>query len=195
MPDEFILTTSGNYSTTYYLHHSTGIPRWLLMLTPIALATAALTASRSLRQSAVQASRITASSRTTADMRGVHPESAVDEDIRLIAIGCQIALLTSHLVWFHYLVLSLPAFLVLLPQVTHRDFPAGHRILVGLALLVCLAFLGFKPFDSFMQSSTVQRLVQAGFANAVLFTMLAWDNPKNEVEWRATRTAARQANL
>jgi len=103
--------------------------------------------------------------------------TTIENDIRLIAIGCQMALLTAHLVRFHYFVLSLPAFLLLLPQVTQRGFTVSHRIQTGLALLVCLFLIGVQACDRFMHPSATEHVIQTVAANAILLAMLVWNWP------------------
>ncbi len=116
-----------------------------------------------------------------ADTEGITiTNSTIETDIRLIAIGCQIALLTAHLVWFHYFVLSLPAVLLLLPQVTNRSFTITHRIQTALALLICLFLIGVQPCDSFMHPSATEHGIQTAVANAILLVMLVWN-------WSAAR--------
>jgi hypothetical protein len=183
MPDEFILTAIGNHSPTYLLRYSLDLPTWIMMLIPIILACVVLGTSRTLWMPSIRGYQDSAQSDAIADTDG-NPiaKSTVENDIRLIAIGCQIALLTAHLVWFHYFVLSLPAFLLLLPQVTQRGLTIRHRIQTGLALFVCLFLIGVQPFDRFMHPAVTEHVIQTAVANAILLVMLAWNWPESRVE-------------
>jgi len=178
MPDEFILTAIGNHSPTYLLQYSLDLPTWMVMLIPVVLAIVILWTSHSLWMPIIPVCQSSAKSdRLVNTDENAIANLTVENDLRLIAIGCQITLLTAHLVWFHYFVLSLPAFLLLLPQVTQRGFTVSHRIQTGLALLVCLFLIGVQACDRFMHPSATEHVIQTVAANAILLAMLVWNWP------------------
>jgi len=161
MPDEFILTEVGNHSPTYLLQYSLDLPTWMVMLIPVVLAIVILWTSRSLWMPIIPVCQSSAKRHKLENTdEYTIANTTIENDIRLIAIGCQMALLTAHLVRFHYFVLSLPAFLLLLPQVTQRGFTVSHRIQTGLALLVCLFLIGVQPCDRFMHPSATEHVIQ-----------------------------------
>lgn len=66
-------------------------------------------------------------------------------EIFVIAIGCLLAVIASRLTWFHYYVLTIPAFIFLLPAATARrpDFNSILRLVPS-----ALAFAALTPIPS-----------------------------------------------
>ena len=88
-----------------------------------------------------------------------------------LAIGCQIQLLTSNLVWYQYCVLSLPAVLVVLREVVCTSFRRDAMFLSGI-LLWCLLLLGFQPVDNIVASPSVEHMLRCTIANTILLILI-----------------------
>ena len=89
------------------------------------------------------------------------------EIVTWLAIGCQIHLLTSNLVWYHYFVLSLPATLIVLRQAA----VSAHRLekcVIGFIVLWCLMLLGLEPIDRILFSPQAERMLRCAVANLIL---------------------------
>ena len=168
MPDDYILTESGNYSLTYFARRN-DVPRWLTSLAgpmiALAVVATAIIQSRYLKTISHFASRVPES--RLADTSDYN----VTNSASWLAIGCQIQILTSNLVWYHYLVLCIPAFLVL----TRNAVLATSRLekcAVGFTIVWCLMCLGFSPVSALVHSSIDERVFRCGFANLMMLLML-----------------------
>ena len=111
---------------------------------------------------------------TAAGDAGTGWETHPTEIARWLAMGCQIHLLTSHLVWYHYFVLSLPAILVLLKSVVSSTSAIRHRVILSLVLLWCLVLLGIEPLDGLLSSPPEEHFLRCLFANTFLLALLVW---------------------
>ena len=155
LPDEIIQTHQGNFSPTYFVR-SCGVPGWLTSLAGTALASALifviLQRQRHRRDETNQETRST--------------------DIAMwLAIGCQIQLLTSNLVWYQYCVLSLPAVLVVLREVVCTPSRRDAMFLSGV-LLWCLLLLGLQPVDELLTSPAVEHMLRCTIANMILLILI-----------------------
>lgn len=111
MPNEIIRTEQGNFSTTYYLM-TAGFPNWALKSVGPVLALTMI-AVPWIRKSVTGHSKTVPGTNTReAQTVGSEWDHGINWPV-WIALGCQIHLLTSHLVWYHYCMLSLPAILIL----------------------------------------------------------------------------------
>jgi hypothetical protein len=98
--------------------------------------------------------------------RETAPAAAV-EDTAAVGAGCLVYLLSSPMVWLHYMLLALPAALVLL-----RPHPGGQRASWRAALAV-LALLGLAV-DPATQAFGLQRLeYQAVLTSLSLLSLFA----------------------
>ena len=88
-----------------------------------------------------------------------------------LAIGCQIHLLTSNLVWYQYCVMSLPAMLVVLREVVCTSSRRDAIFLSGI-LLWCLLLLGFQPVDDIVASPSVEHMLRCTIANGILLILI-----------------------
>lgn len=166
MPDVGISTDIGNFSATYYGQHTLGWPAWLLAMIGPALAMLSV---------GVLAWRGS----------GALPllEGRTDESALLLAMACQVQLLTLHLVWYHYFVLSLPAVLVL----TKRAVVSSSRVeqsMLATCIVWCLLLLGMTGFDEWLASSPTEHFHRCLVANGLLFfaiCMPAMKHRPNEV--------------
>ena len=107
----------------------------------------------------------------------VRRATRADRDIRWLAIGCQIHLLTSHLVWYHYFVLSLPAVLVILKYTVTTSAAMSLRVVPILILVWCLVLLGLEPIDGLLSSPPDEHFLRCLLANAFLLAMVVWIEP------------------
>jgi len=175
LPDEYILTESGNYSLTYFARWH-DVPSWLTSLAGPVLALAVfVTAIIQSRQSKTD---LHLASRLSETQSGETSDYDATNNASWLAIGCQIQMLTSNLVWYHYLVLCIPAFLVL----TRNAVLATSRLekfAFGFTVMWCLACLGFAPVSSFLHFSLEERVLLSGFANLVMLVMLLIRLPKH----------------
>ncbi len=98
-------------------------------------------------------------------------EGRTDESALLLAMACQVQLLTLHLVWYHYFVLSLPAVLVL----TQRAVVSRSRVeqvVLTTSIVWCLLLLGVSGFDEWLASSPAEHFQRCFVANALLLLLL-----------------------
>ena len=97
----------------------------------------------------------------------------MDESALLLAMACQVQLLTLHLVWYHYFVLSLPAVLVL----TQRAVVSRSRVeqvVLTTSIVWCLLLLGMTGFDEWLASSPAEHFQRCFVANALLLMPGGW---------------------
>ena len=159
MPDDIIQTSQGNFSPTYYARHSLGLPSFLLLLTgPVLAAAVAAVLSRTARSRSM-----------SNDER--QPSMDVADWLPWIIAGLQIHLLTSHLVWFHYLVLSLPALLWCVWLGARSHSRVERFLFFGIAAW-CFVLLGFEPLDALMASQREEHFVRCFLANALLMVIV-----------------------
>lgn len=156
MPDSIIRTDMGNFSPTYFAEHGLGVPRWLLLMTGPILAAACVA--------------VLNSGRVSVNGTFVLRRDANDAVV-WIAAGCQIQLLTSHLVWFHYCVLSLPAVFVILKQAVH-SVTRGEQVLLVVIIVWCLLLLGVNPIDGWLASAHTEHMLRCLIANVLLLVTL-----------------------
>jgi hypothetical protein len=158
MPDDIIRTSQGNFSPTYYAQHSLGLPVWLLMLAGPCLTLASAFVMSDFR-------------RKGAPHQGpVDSANGVSQVVPWIIAGLQIHLLTSHLVWYHYCVLSLPAVL----WVLHLASQCRDNVVRALTVVIglwCLLLLGLGPLDAWIGSSQEERCLRCFCANLLLLLM------------------------
>jgi hypothetical protein len=154
LPDDIIQTSQGNFSPTYYAGHSLGVPSTLLLFSgPVLAVTVAFVLSRSARN------------RTGRDAPETSQE--VSEWLPWIIAGLQIYLLTSHLVWFHYFVLSLPALLWCV-WLGIRSCSHVERFVFFAIAAWCFLLLGFRPLDALVASTHKEHFVRCFLANVLL---------------------------
>jgi hypothetical protein len=159
LPDDIIQTSQGNFSPTYYARHSLGLPSFLLLLTgPVLAAAVAAVLSRTARSRAMSNDELPAS-------------MDVADWLPWIIAGLQIHLLTSHLVWFHYLVLSLPALLWCVWLGARTNSRVERFLFFGVAAW-CFVLLGFEPLDALMASQREEHFVRCFLANALLMVIV-----------------------
>ncbi len=155
LPDDIIQTHRGNYSPTYFAR-SCGVPGWLTSLAGMLLAGALMfvmkDGQRNRRDETSQ-------------------ETSATDIAKWLAIGCQIHLLTSNLVWYHYFLLSLPAVLVILREVAFTPSRRDAIFLSGI-LLWCLLLLGLQPVDKLLPSPPVEHMFRCAIANGILLLLL-----------------------
>jgi hypothetical protein len=161
MPDVGISTDIGNFSATYYGQHTLGLPTWLLAMVGPALAILSV---------------------SVLVWRGPGPlhqlEGRTDESALLLAMACQVQLLTLHLVWYHYFVLSLPAVLVL----TQRAVVSSSRVeqaVLAICIVWCLLLLGMTGFDEWLASSPTEHFHRCLVANGLLFFSICMPTMKH----------------
>ena len=164
MPDEIITVTMGNYSATRMLQD------WTASALPFSLSAAALL------------TVVTIGTAWFTECRPTLPGSigfastrqrrmTVQDDALALALGCQIFLLSSKLVWYHYLVLSLPAVLVGLKfAVDQRRLT--ERLVLGCAVLWSVLLIGVAPIDSWLASSAEEHRLRCVMGNVLLFALL-----------------------
>ncbi|MBL8811571.1 MAG: hypothetical protein JNM43_15485, partial [Planctomycetaceae bacterium] len=159
MPDDIIQTSQGNFSPTYYARHSLGLPSFLLLLTgPVLAAAVAAVLSRTARSRSLS--------------NDEHPASMdVADWLPWIIAGLQIHLLTSHLVWFHYLVLSLPALLWCVWLGARSHSRVERFLFFGIAAW-CFVLLGFEPLDALIASQREEHFVRCFLANVLLMVIV-----------------------
>ena len=90
---------------------------------------------------------------------------------RWLAIGCQIQLLTSNLVWYHYFILSIPAMLVVLREVSAVT-GRFDKCIIGAIAVWCLLLLGLEPIDELLQSPPNEHMWRCLLANLMLIVLL-----------------------
>ena len=155
MPDEIIQTHQGNFSPIYFVR-SCGLPGWLVSLTgPVMAGTFILAVMR----------------RTQNHFQETGLETRPAEIAVWLAIGCQIHLLTSNLVWYQYCVLSLPAMVVILREVVSAPSRSETLILSGI-LLWCLLLIGLQPVDELLASRSVEHMFRCTIANGILLLLI-----------------------
>ena len=142
LPDAIIQTEQGNFSLTYYAG-ANHFPEWLLTFSGPAMVVGvfavALIQRRCIKGSAGVES--THSESRPEDRSGTNAGLRYNSEIATwLAIGCQIHLLTSNLVWYHYFVLSLPATLIVLRQAAVSSNRLG-KCAIGVTVLWCLMLL------------------------------------------------------
>jgi hypothetical protein len=94
---------------------------------------------------------------------GAGAEAPAVEDLLLIGAGCLVVLLSSPLVWLHYLILALPAVVVLIRPQARRRWPA-------LAAFVAVAM---DPWtDPFGASDPVRQATVAIAGLVLLFVLV-----------------------
>ena len=155
LPDEIMQTHQGNFSPTYYAR-SCGVPGWLTSLAGTALAGVVMFVMRDQHRHR---------------MDGTSQETRSTDNAMWLAIGCQIHLLTSNLVWYQYCVLSLPAVLVVLREVACTSSRRDAIFLCGM-LLWCLLLLGFQPVDDLVASPSVEHMWRCTIANTILLILI-----------------------
>ena len=151
LPDAIIQTEQGNFSPTYYAW-ANHFPEWLLTFSGPAMVVGVFTIAM------IQRRRMNGS----AEVDSIHSESRSEdrsgtnaglrynsEIVTWLAIGCQIHLLTSNLVWYHYFVLSLPATLIVLRQAA-VSVNRLEKCAIGVTVLWCLMLLGLEPIDGIL---------------------------------------------
>lgn len=158
MPDDIIQTSQGNFSPTYYASHSLGVPSFLLPFTGPALAVAV-------------AFMLSRSARNQTDRDEPEASQEVSECLPWIIAGLQIHLLTSHLVWFHYFVLSLPALLWCV-WLGIRSASRVERFLFFAIAAWCFVLLGFRPLDALIASKHEEHFVRCFLANVLLLVIV-----------------------
>ncbi len=155
LPDDIIQTHQGNFSPTYFAR-SCGVPGWLTSLAGMLLAGAVMFVIRQ-RQ------------RNNRDQMSLETHST---DIALwLAFGCQSHLLTSHLVWYQYCVLSLPAMLVILREAVPAP-SKSEAIIPSVLLLWCLLLIGLQPLDEWLASAPNEHCLRCTISNGMLLFIL-----------------------
>ena len=155
LPDDIIQTHQGNFSPTYFAR-SCGVPGWLTSLAGLVLAGALVFVIRHRQRN---------------NRNPMSLESHSTQIALWLAIGCQIHLLTSNLVWYQYCVLSLPAVLVILREVVWTPSRRDAILLSGI-LLWCLLLLGVQPVDHFVASPPVEHMWRCAIGNAILLMLM-----------------------
>ena len=155
LPDEIIQTHQGNYSPTYFAR-SCGVPGWLTSLAGMVLAGALMFVIRHRQRN---------------NRNQMSLESHSTDIAMWLAIGCQIHLLTSNLVWYQYCVLSLPAVLVILREVVCTSSRRDAIFLSGI-LLWCVLLLGMQPVDDVVASPSVEHMWRCTIANGILLILM-----------------------
>lgn len=155
LPGDIIQTEQGNFSPTYYAR-SCGIPGWLTSIAGPELAGAVMFVMKDQK-------------RNRRD--GTSQETRSTNVAMWLAIGCQIHLLTSNLVWYQYCVLSLPAVLVVLREVVCALSPRD-AIFPGGILLWCMVLLGMQPVDDVVASPSVEHMWRCTIANTILLILI-----------------------
>jgi hypothetical protein len=168
LPDDIIRSDIGNCSPTYFAIHSLGWPTWLTVAVgPLLLFVTVRMISSAFgdrhRRSSDQDDIAGASQRQQADSLIETPECVAV----MMALACQIQLLTSRLVWYHYLVLSSPALLVLLSLVI-RNRRAADRAIAAVILVWSAAMLGIEPLTRLLQVRSTERAMTCFLANVLL---------------------------
>ena len=151
MPDDIVHTGHGNYSPTWALQHRFGVSPWLMRMSGPLLATVV----------------------TGAVVGGTAGRFKGSNHAFWIALGCQIQLLTSHLVWYHYCVLAIPAILVALRTAITAESIA-LKILLSTILLWCVLLLGVQPFDNWILSSHEEQMLRCLLGNGGLLFLTVW---------------------
>ncbi len=141
MPNDIINTNHGNYSATFFAEHSLSLPKWSLKVGGISLVIATAWILARSRQG--------------------------DCQVTWMIAGLQIHLLISELVWFHYFVLSLPAFLRVMTMAYFTDDKTQKLFFVTIGLWALL-LLGIEPIDRLLRSSHEELLLRCWFANFLL---------------------------
>ena len=155
LPDEIIQTHQGNFSPTYFIR-SCGVPGWLTSLAGTVLASASIFVMWQRQR----------------DRRAETSQETRATDIAMwLAIGCQIHLLTSNLVWYQYCVLSLPAVLVLLRESVSAPSRSETLILSGI-LSWCLLLLGLQPVDEWLASAPNEHCLRCTISNGMLLVLV-----------------------
>ena len=155
LPDEIIQTHQGNFSPTYFAR-SCGVPGWLTSLAGTALAGAVMFVMRHRQRN---------------NRNHMSLETHSTDLATWLAIGCQIHLLTSNLVWYHYFLLSLPAVLVILREVVFTRSRRDAIFLSGI-LLWCLLLFGMQPVDKLLSSPSVEHMLRCTIANMILLILM-----------------------
>lgn len=155
LPDEIIQTHQGNFSPTYFAR-SCGVPGWLTSLAGTALAGAVMFVMRHRQRN---------------NRNQMSLETHSTDLATWLAIGCQIHLLTSNLVWYHYFLLSLPAVLVILREVVFTRSRRDAIFLSGI-LLWCLLLFGMQPVDKLLSSPSVEHMLRCTIANMILLILM-----------------------
>jgi hypothetical protein len=169
LPDDIIRSDMGNCSPTYFAIHALGWPTWLTAAVgPLLL----FVTVRMIASPFGDGHR-----RTSGDQQGTGGASLRQSTASLIetpecvavmaALACQIQLLTSRLVWYHYLVLSSPALLVLL-SLAIRNRPAADRAIAAVILVWSVAMLGIEPLTRLLQVRSTERALTCFLANVLL---------------------------
>lgn len=155
MPAEIIRTEMGNISVAHYLTTQALIPGWLPRLAGSALAILTVL---TLRRN------VTAADSDT---------DQISDAAHLLAAGCLISLLTARLVWYHYLVLAVPAILIGISGI--RNVLRRSRLLaVAFAslLLWSLFLAGIAPVTQWFAADASQRMINATFAVTFLLSLV-----------------------
>jgi len=173
LPDVIIQTEQGNFSPTYYAR-ANHFPEWLLTFSGPAMVLGVFTIAmiqRRIIKGSAGVESIHSESRSE-DRSGTNAGLRYNSEIvTWLAIGCQIHLLTSNLVWYHYLVLSLPATLIVLRQAavsTNRL----EKCVIGVTVLWCLMLLGLEPIDRILFSPQTERMLRCAVANLILLIVV-----------------------
>jgi hypothetical protein len=103
--------------------------------------------------------------------RAAQPHPIVS-DVPVVAAGCLVYMLSSPLVWLHYLILALPAVLYLLRART-------TRLCLGLAAFTAMAV---QPLDQLFEPSTAGRMlaVIAGMLTLHALMLIEIVSPSHE---------------
>ena len=153
MPDTIITTSQGNFSPLYYAQYTLGVPRWLLAPIAPGLTTAC--------------AAILGRSLVAATDQGASRNPNRGSVVPWIIAGLQVFLLTSHLVWYHYFALSLPAVLLVISRAI-RSASIADRVVLLMVAGWCLILLGIDPVDRILHSPPEEHMLRCLVANFLL---------------------------
>ncbi|MCA9064248.1 MAG: hypothetical protein KDA96_14360 [Planctomycetaceae bacterium] len=164
LPDEIIKTSQGNFSPTYFAVNSLQWPPAVTTVTGPLLCASVATAFwiRARRQQAADCTRDSA--------RAI-------SDARLLVVGVMTYLLTARLVWFHYLVLSIPAILYLIGHI-FRTPDRTEQIILSLIVVWTTLLIGLQPPDFWIGSTQEEHMLRCFLANTILLSMVLLCPPR-----------------
>ena len=157
MPDAIITTSQGNFSPLYYAHYTLGVPHWLLAPVAPGLATAC--------------AAILGRNQVAAADQGASRNPNRGSVVPWIIAGLQVFLLTSHLVWYHYFVLSLPAVLLVISRAI-RSASIADCVVFLLVAVWSLILLGIGPVDRMLHSPPEEHMLRCLVANVLLLIVV-----------------------
>ena len=167
--DTVIAAERGNVSLPYALHLR-GV------FTSISIVFAPLLAGIVLWRTRRRETQVYSSAQGLTSEPGSWERPRPPGDAEWLALGCLIFELTSQLVWYHYLVLSFPAILVVLQRVIYSQ-ARRDQISLSLLLGLCLLLFGIAPVERWFSPPLTVEAGRAALGNVLLMAGILMPPP------------------